>query len=120
MRPQQVTLKDIASKLGISIISVSKALRGHPDISQKTAELVKKTALELGYSPNFMARSLASRKSNTIGVVLPQIDHHFFSSIMELPRLNLVSGYLFESSLMNSLTQLFLSSVLYLKPFIFA
>lgn len=83
MQPKQVTLNDIAEKLGISIISVSKALRGHPDISQKTAELVKKTASELGYSPNFMARSLASRKSNTIGVVIPQIAHHFFSSIMD-------------------------------------
>lgn len=80
---KQVTLNDIAKRLGLSIISVSKALRGHPDISKKTAELIKKTALELGYTPNFMARSLASRKTNTIGVVLPQIAHHFFSSIMD-------------------------------------
>ena len=83
MSPRQVTLNDIAKKLGVSIITVSKALRGHPDISQATAELVKKTADELGYSPNFMARNLASRKSNSIGVVLPQIAHHFFSSIMD-------------------------------------
>lgn len=83
MRPRQVTLNDIAKKLGVSIITVSKALRGHPDISQTTAELVKKTADELGYSPNFMARNLASRKSNSIGVVLPQIAHHFFSSVMD-------------------------------------
>ncbi len=83
MKPQQVTLNDIAKKLGISIISVSKALRGHHDISKKTADLIKKTALELGYTPNLMARSLASRKSNTIGIVIPQIAHHFFSSIMD-------------------------------------
>ena len=82
-RPKQVTLNDIAQKLGVSIITVSKALRGHPDISHNTAELIKKTAEELGYSPNFMARNLAARKSNTIGVVLPQIAHHFFSSIMD-------------------------------------
>lgn len=83
MSQNQVTLNDIAKKLSVSTITVSKALRGHPDISQKTAELIKKTALELGYSPNYMARSLASRKSNTIGIVLPKIDHHFFSSIMD-------------------------------------
>lgn len=83
MRSKQVTLNDIAQKLGVSLITVSKALRGHPDISQITAELIKKTAVELGYSPNFMARNLASRKSNTIGVVLPQIAHHFFSAIID-------------------------------------
>lgn len=83
MHPKLVTLNDIAKKLGVSIITVSKALRGHPDISHNTAELVKKVADELGYSPNFVARNLAARKSNTIGVVLPQIAHHFFSSIIE-------------------------------------
>lgn len=83
MSPKQVTLNDIAKKLGVSIITVSKALRGHPDISAATATLIKKTADELGYLPNFMARNLASRKSKSIGVVLPQIAHHFFSTIMD-------------------------------------
>ncbi len=83
IQPKQVTLNDIAQKLGVSIITVSKALRGHPDISHNTTELIKKTAGELGYSPNFMARNLAARKSNTIGVVLPQIAHHFFSSLID-------------------------------------
>ena len=83
MKPKEVTLNDIAQKLGVSIITVSKALRGHPDISSSTSELIKKAANELGYSPNLMARNLASRKSNTIGVVLPEIAHHFFSSIID-------------------------------------
>jgi len=83
MQSKQVTLNDIAQKIGVSIITVSKALRGHPDISAQTAELVKKTALEIGYSPNFLARNLAAGKSNTIGVVLPQIAHHFFSSLID-------------------------------------
>lgn len=81
--PRPITLNDIAQKVGVSIITVSKALRGHPDISHSTAEIIKKMAEELGYTPNFMARNLASRKSNTIGVVLPQIAHHFFSSIID-------------------------------------
>jgi LacI family transcriptional regulator len=80
---KQITLNDIAKKLGVSLITVSKALRNHPDISQNTAALIKKTAAELGYSPNLMARTLVSHKSNIIGVVLPQIDHHFFSSVID-------------------------------------
>lgn len=83
MRQKQITLNDIAKKLGVSLITVSKALRDHPDISPNTTALIKKTAAEIGYSPNFMARTLASQKSNIIGVVLPQIDHHFFSSVID-------------------------------------
>ncbi len=83
MQSKQITLNDIAQKLGVSIITVSKALRGHPDISTSTAELIKKTALEIGYTPNLLARNLAAGKSNTIGVVLPQIAHHFFSSVID-------------------------------------
>lgn len=81
MKP--ITLNDIAKKLGVSLITVSKALRDHPDISESTAALIKKTAAELGYLPNFMARTLASQKSNIIGVILPQIDHHFFSAVID-------------------------------------
>jgi LacI family transcriptional regulator len=83
MKQKQITLNDIAKKLGVSLITVSKALRDHPDISESTAALIKKTAAEMGYSPNFMARTLASSKSNIIGVVLPQIDHHFFSAVID-------------------------------------
>lgn len=83
MQTKQITLNDIAQKLGVSLITVSKALRGHPDISTGTAELIKKTASEIGYTPNLLARNLAAGKSNTIGVVLPQIAHHFFSSLID-------------------------------------
>lgn len=83
MQTKQITLNDIAQKLGVSLITVSKALRGHPDISAYTAELVKKTAFEIGYTPNLLARNLAAGKSNTIGVVLPEIAHHFFSALID-------------------------------------
>jgi LacI family transcriptional regulator len=79
----QVTLDDIARKLKVSKVSVSKALRGHPDISVETAAKIKAIARDMGYSPNFMARNLSSRRSNTIGVVVPKIAHHFFSSVIE-------------------------------------
>lgn len=78
-----ITLDDIAKQLNVSKVTVSKALRGHPDISKETTQLVKKVAQELGYTPNYMARNLSSRKSNTIGVVIPKIAHFFFSSVIE-------------------------------------
>lgn len=82
-RKPHVTLNDIAKQLNVSKVTVSKALRGHPDISRETAKLVRKVAEELGYTPNFAARNLSSRKSNTIGVVVPKIAHFFFSAVIE-------------------------------------
>jgi len=79
----QITLADIARKLGVSKVTVSKALRGHPDISKETVKKIKVMARELGYYPNFMARNLSSQKSNTIGVIVPKIAHHFFASVIE-------------------------------------
>ena len=79
----QITLDDIAKQLNVSKVTVSKALRGHPDISKETTQLVKKVAQELGYTPNYMARNLSSKRSNTIGVVVPKIAHFFFSSVIE-------------------------------------
>ncbi|MGE5313850.1 MAG: LacI family DNA-binding transcriptional regulator [Acidobacteriota bacterium] len=79
----QVTLSDIAGKLGVSKVTVSKALRGHPDISRETVKKVKKVAKDLGYFPNYMARNLSSKHSNTIGVVVPKIAHFFFSTMIE-------------------------------------
>ncbi len=76
------TIKDIAKKLGVSASTVSRALKDHPDISQETRELVKKTAQELDYQPNSLALGLHSGKSNIIGVVIPQIKHHFFSAVI--------------------------------------
>ncbi|MBP1656131.1 MAG: transcriptional regulator, LacI family [Bacteroidetes bacterium] len=78
-----VTLADIARKLDVSTVTVSKALRGHPDISEETVRKIKKLAREMGYTPNRIASSLSSRKSNTIGVIIPKVAHFFFSSVIE-------------------------------------
>lgn len=83
MKNRAVTLSDIAKKLNVSTVTVSKALRGHPDISPKTTKSIKRVAEELGYTPNLVARNLSARKSNTIGVVVPKIAHFFFGSIIE-------------------------------------
>jgi len=78
-----ITLNDIAKKLGVTKVTISKALRGHPDISSKTKTLVQETAEQLGYVPNFVARNLSAKRSNTIGLVVPKIAHHFFSLAIE-------------------------------------
>lgn len=80
---KNVRLKDIANKLNLTKVSVSKALRDHPDISETTKEKVKKVASELGYRPNLVARSLTSKKTQTVGVIVPKIAHTFFSEVIE-------------------------------------
>ena len=80
---KRVRLIDIAERLNITKVSVSKALRDHPDISRETRELVKKTAQEMGYSPNLLARSLSSKRSLTLGVVVPKIAHTFFAGVID-------------------------------------
>lgn len=80
---KQITLADIAKELNISKVAVSKALRDHPDISLETKTLVIETASRLGYVPNFVARNLSSKRSNTIGLVVPKVAHHFLSDAIE-------------------------------------
>ncbi|MGF7140346.1 LacI family DNA-binding transcriptional regulator [Roseimarinus sediminis] len=82
MRSNQVTIKDIARKLGISPSTVSRALKDHPDISPETKRAVKELALELNYQPNAIALSLKHSRSFTIGVIIPETVHYFFSSVI--------------------------------------
>ena len=78
----RVRLVDIAKRLHVTKVTVSKALRDHPDISDETRERVRKMAKAMGYSPNLLARSLSSKRSYTLGVVVPKIAHAFFSSVI--------------------------------------
>jgi LacI family transcriptional regulator len=78
-----VTLKQIAEELGISVTTVSKALNGYPDVGKKTRKLVKETALMLNYKPNSFAVNLRTQESKTIGLIIPEIMHHFFSSVIK-------------------------------------
>ena len=79
----QITQKDIADELGISRETVTKALADHPNISEKTKRLINDKAEELGYVPNFFARSLVTEQSRIIGLIVPKIAHSFFSAIAE-------------------------------------
>ena len=76
----QFTIKDIARKLGVSASTVSRALHDHPDISDETKRRVQEMADRYEYRPNQIAKSLQNRRSNIIGVVVPEIRHDFFSS----------------------------------------
>lgn len=76
------TIIDIAKVIGISVSTVSRALKDHPDIRAKTKETVKQIANELNYHPNTLAQSLSNRESRTIGVIIPDIETYFFSSIL--------------------------------------
>ena len=82
MKSGQVTIKDIAKALGISPSTVSRALKDHPDISVETKRQVNELATRLNYRPNAIALSLRSQKSNVIGVIIPEIVHFFFSSVI--------------------------------------
>lgn len=78
-----VTLKQIAETLKISISTVSKALKDYPDVSKKTKRLVKETAALLNYKPNAFAVNLRTKESKTIGLIIPEVVHHFFSSVIK-------------------------------------
>lgn len=75
------TLKDIAERVGVSITTVSRVLNGKGSISQETKDKVFQVMQELDYHPNEMARSLVNRNSHLIGLIVPYIDHAFFSTL---------------------------------------
>lgn len=77
------TIKDIARELGVAVSTVSRALQNHPDISEPTKHLVRECAKRLNYKPNLMASNLRTSKNNTIGVMVPELNHHFFASILD-------------------------------------
>lgn len=82
MFKSQITIKDIGRALNISPSTVSRALKNHPDISQATKDAVNLYAKENNYKPNSLALSLRTSRNNTIGVIVPEILHYFFSSIL--------------------------------------
>ncbi len=82
MRGSRVTIKDIARELSISPSTVSRALKDHPDISAQTKIAVNELARKLQYEPNAIALSLKNSFSKTLGLIIPEIIHYFFSSVI--------------------------------------
>jgi len=79
---RKVTLKQIAKELDVSISTVSKSLRNSPEIGEETRLKVQAFAKFYHYKPNNIALSLKNRKTKTIGIIIPEIVHHFFSTVI--------------------------------------
>ena len=77
------TLKEIATQLGISITTASKALKGYSDVSEKTKKAVIELAQKLHYTPNSFAVNLRTKESKTIGLIIPTLVHDFFSYVIK-------------------------------------
>ena len=73
---KQVTLKDIALKANVSTQTVSRVMNNSPEVSVETRQRIRDLALEMGYRPNIIARSLVTRQSNTIGVMVSSLNYH--------------------------------------------
>ena len=79
----QVTIKDLARHLNISVATVSRAIRDMPEIKAETRDAVLKLAKEWDYQPNILATNLVKSRTKTIGVIVPDLSYHFFASVIK-------------------------------------
>jgi DNA-binding LacI/PurR family transcriptional regulator len=79
----QVTIKDLARHLNISVATVSRAIRDMPEIKAETRDAVLKLAKEWDYQPNILATNLVKSRTKTIGVIVPDLAYHFFASVIK-------------------------------------
>lgn len=77
---RKITLKDIARDLKLSPSTVSRALNGYPSLSEETIQMVKEYAEKHHYTPNTMAVNFRKNRTSILGMIVPQIVHHFFST----------------------------------------
>src|SRR6185312_11249705 len=82
LKDKEITIYDIASKLNISIATVSRALKDDPVVNKKTRKKVSQAAEEMGYRSNHFARNLRNQRTETIGVIVPKLNSHFMSSVI--------------------------------------
>jgi LacI family transcriptional regulator len=79
---REITIYDLARKLDLSIATVSRALKDDPVVSKKTKKRISDLAQELGYRSNHFARNLRTRRTMTIGVIIPRINSYFMSAVI--------------------------------------
>jgi LacI family transcriptional regulator len=79
---REITIYDIAKHLNISATTVSRGLKNHPAINKNTRKKIAEAARLLGYRSNLFASSLRSKKTNTIGVMIPRINSYFMASVL--------------------------------------
>lgn len=77
-----MTIKDVARVANVSVATVSRALNGHDNVTEAVREAVMQVAAQLRYTPHAAARSLSSRRTHTVGVVLPDLHGEFFSELV--------------------------------------
>ncbi|HNX79514.1 MAG TPA: LacI family DNA-binding transcriptional regulator, partial [Prolixibacteraceae bacterium] len=80
---ENIRQSDIAKALNVSRVTVSKALRDHPDISQEMKLKVREAVEHLGYIPNQIARQLNAKRTYTVGIVVPDLENNFFSYMVD-------------------------------------
>lgn len=88
-KPRQATLEDVARRAGVSTATVSRCLNQPDQVISKTREKVAQAVEELGYRPNFSARALAARRSNTIGAIIPTMENAIFARAVQAFQLEL-------------------------------
>jgi LacI family transcriptional regulator len=79
---KEITIYDIADKLGISAATVSRGLKDHQGVNKHTKKLILKTAEEMGYRSNSFASNLRKKSSNIIGVIVPRLNSNFMSDVI--------------------------------------
>ena len=80
---KNVTLKEVAAELGVSTMTVSRAINNRPNVDEQTKKKIMEVVTRMGYTPNLVAKSLISSKTYTIGVVIPEISHSFFPEVVK-------------------------------------
>lgn len=76
-------MKDVARDLGVSVVTISKVLRNHADVSEETRRRVLKRMGELNYQPNYAARALVTGRTMSIGLIVPELIHPFFAQVAQ-------------------------------------
>jgi DNA-binding LacI/PurR family transcriptional regulator len=92
-RPHKPTIKDIARDLNVSVSTVSRALRGMPDVNPQTLKMVLRHAEKVDYQPNMAALSLVKKQTHTIGVIVPNLDYFCSTAIRGIDEAALEAGY---------------------------
>jgi DNA-binding LacI/PurR family transcriptional regulator len=92
-RPHKPTIKDIARDLNISVSTVSRAIRGMPDVNPQTLKAVLQYAEKIDYQPNMAAQSLVKKQTHTIGVIVPNMDYFCATAIRGIDEAALEAGY---------------------------
>ena len=99
---KKVTIKDVAEQLGLSVTTVSLVLNNKGDIPESTRSRIRRVAEDMGYHPDYMARSLVTGKSHIVGVLVPDISNQFFAETVRHSQTEL-NNYGYDIILCNSI-----------------